>query len=141
MKVNKALKLKNKLIKQANSEFSKVAQNNIYRSGTFPSYNSKDCLAKYLEKIDELIDLKTQIHKANYDVYRKIFRMAELKNIISKLRSIPTSEPHTYNTIPNQEYIIEIDKLYIDNMIQKYEDEIEAIQEELEQHNHTKDIG
>ena len=89
---------------------------------------------------DEIIELKTKIHQANFNIYSKIFRMSEIKNIISKLRSISTNEPRSYSDSVDAKYVIDISEKEIDEMIERYELEIEAIQEELEVHNHSKDI-
>jgi hypothetical protein len=140
MKINKALKLKNKLIKKANTEMSRVSSNNVYRADRLPTYNSKENLENFLKTIEEIIELKTQIHQANFNIYAKIFRMSELKNVISKLRSISTSEPRSYGEVGEVIYVVDISERDKDEMIEKYELEIEKIQEELEAHNHTKDI-
>lgn len=140
MKINKALKLKNKLVKKANTEISRVQSNNVHREDRLPTYDAKQNLENFLKTIDEIIELKTKIHQANFNIYSKIFRMSEIKNIISKLRSISTHEPRSYNEGTEVNYTVSISEKEINEMIEKYELEIESIQEELEAHNHTKDI-
>lgn len=140
MKINKALKLKNKLVKRASTEISRVQSNNVHKEDRLPVYDAKENLEKFLKTTDEIIELKVKIHQANFKIYEKIFRMSEIKNIISKLRSVSTTEPRGYGADVVVNYVVNISEKEIDEMIEKYELEIESIQEELEAHNHTKDI-
>lgn len=140
MKINKALKTKNKLVKRADKEFSRISPNNVYRVDKSPTYSAREYLDTFLKTTEEIIELKTNIHKANFNVFSKIFRMSELKNVISKLRRINTNEPHNYGESTDIVYNTEISEKEIDEMIEKFELEIEQIQEELDVHNHTKDL-
>ena len=85
--------------------------------------------------------MKAAIQKANVPVYDKIFMLSELKNVIIKLKRIPTEEGEIRygNSEPLIRTVI-FNKLTIDNLIKESEDQIETIQEELESYNATTEI-
>jgi len=91
-----------------------------------------------------LIDLKTQIHKANVGVYDKIFRLSELKSLAKKLNQIDCSEGKvTDRYLRGAEPSIktaEISVVERDVRVKMIEEEIESLQEELDTHNATKTI-
>lgn len=143
MKLSKALKEKNKLIKEIDVYFKRAASNNSVIEGGKSDYSSKDQIEKGLEKIEELVALKAKIQAANQPVQDKIFRLSELKSLILRLRHIPTTDgpqAPSYRSEVAVSYNAEIKKIDIDQMIEKYEKEIETIQEELDAFNHTTDI-
>ena len=75
MTIKQALKEKNRLIKAIDDEFKKIqAYNSIDESNTRP-YSTQTSLENILVLEDALIDIKTQIHRANMGVYNKIFRL------------------------------------------------------------------
>ena len=91
MNITKALKLKKKLIKQADAVYNRFSK---YNSVDVTAETPYDALAAYQEWIDltnQIIDLKTKIHLANAPVYGKIFRMSELKSMISQLKRVSTT--------------------------------------------------
>ena len=88
----------------------------------------------------DLIELKTKIHQANSPVYGKIFRMSELKSIVSKIKLMDCTEG-----TPNDRYsrrpenpptmTSEISIVDRDGIVKGLETEIEVIQDELDTHN------
>ena len=75
MNIKKALKEKNKKVKEVNEYFSKLSQYNSIEAGNVRPYSAKDMLEKWKKSTEELIELKTKIHVANVSVYGKIFRL------------------------------------------------------------------
>ena len=144
MTIKQALKYKNKLVGKMNSEFQKASQYNSVESGEKKPYSANDALLKYFELSDELVELKTKLHKANAQVYDKIFLLSELKSRISKLQILDCSEGKVYDRFRDRDTskikIAEIDILKRDGFIQKIESEIEEIQEELDIYNSTTEI-
>jgi len=89
---------------------------------------------------NELIELKTKIHLANSPVYDKIFRLSELKSLVSKIKSLNCTEGTSVDYYSRRSenppvMTAEISILERDSMVKIMEDEIESLQEELDTHN------
>ena len=85
-----------------------------------------------------MVQLKTRIHKANAKVYEKIFRLSELKSVVSQLKNINCRAGKQRGYGRGEEAIIYEAAITLhekDALIKKYEDEIENLQEELDAHN------
>jgi len=144
MNIKKALKEKNKKIKEANEYFSKMSQYNSVEVGNKRPYSAKEMLEMWKQSVDDLITLKTKIHLANVSVYGKIFRLAELKSMVSNLKSLSCNEgksaPNRWSSEERQVMEAEITVTERDEMIKTLETEIEKIQDELDIHNGTTEI-
>ena len=112
--------------------------------GAVRNYSPKTELNVMMKEIDELVDLKASIHKANVEVYDKIFRLSELKNLVKTLRGVSTQEGNVnrgrYGDTTIMTYESEIKTSDKDSMIKNLEVQIETLQEELDAHNATKSI-
>ena len=82
MNIKQALKEKNKLAKRVTDLMERINKNNSVDEGAVRSYDPKITLDEALIAVEELIELKTEIHKANIEVYEKIFRMSEYKSLV-----------------------------------------------------------
>jgi hypothetical protein len=146
MNIKQALKLKNKLVKENNETFMKLSQYNSIEEGGNRPYDPKEMLNKWNEGIKQLVDLKTMIHRANAPVYDKIFKLAEMKSMVSKLNGMDCSEGKLSSRGrwgESGEPVImttEISIVQRDNMIKTLEEQIEQLQEELDQHNFNTEI-
>jgi len=92
---------------------------------------------------DELISLKTRIHRANMGVYDKIFRLSELKSLAKRLNQIDCSEGKVSDRYSRQEPIFKTAEITVidrDTRVKMIEEEIELLQEELDTHNATTSI-
>lgn len=142
MKIAKALKQKNVLVGEFTKLKSQLQENNVRTDGKKFDYDNKDILTKALAKMDELISLKASIASANASVYGDIFRMAELKSFVQHLKSIPVKEgvekQASYGgAILETTYFSAITRLELDELILKYEAEIQTIQDRLDTFNFT----
>lgn len=144
MNIKKALKTKNKLVKTINEHFQKVSHYNSVEEGTTRPYSAREMLNNWIESTDELVELKTKIHLANAPVYNKIFRLAELKSMVSKLNSLNCSEGKIsrgrWDSDDKTIFTSEISVIDRDMMVKSLELEIEQIQDELDTHNATVEI-
>ena len=144
MKISKALKEKNKLIKELNMLMSKAQENNSLLEGKTRSYNPREIINKIKSKIHELVDLKTKISLANNPIQSKIYRLSELKSLSGNIKGMSTDDgPKESSWRERDEMIIYtsvIKDIERDEMIQDIENEIEKIQEELDVYNHITDI-
>jgi hypothetical protein len=139
MNLTKALKHKKKLVKQADEFYSRFYNYNSFEVGTTPSYNPQDMFEGWLKKTDELVILKEKIHQANVPIAEKIFRLGEIKNIISRMRGLDTKEGKVrdrYSVNDNAiEYTSYVNLVSKDLQIKNYEEELEKLQEEIEAFN------
>jgi hypothetical protein len=140
MNIKQALKRKNVLVDQIKQEYSRLNQYNSVESGNPRPYAPADSLKKYLELTDELVELKTSIHKANQPIYDKIFRLSEYKSIVKYLRALDCTEGKTSNRgwgadAEPKIMVAEIGIVARDTMVAEYEEKINAIQDELDYFN------
>lgn len=143
MTIKQALKEKNRLIKAIEDEFKKIhAYNSIDESNTRP-YSTVTSLENIIVLEDALIDIKTQIHRANMGVYDKIFRLSELKSLAKKLNQIDCSEGKVVDRYSRAEAVVKTAEITVidrDTRVKMIEEEIELLQEELDTHNATTSI-
>ncbi len=141
MNIKQALKKKNKLVGMISEEFNKASQYNVVDEGNARPYSATEAIGRWMELTNELIVLKTQIHKANVPVYDKIFELSELKNQVKHLRSLNcTSGKVGGGRWGEGEPVMkhaEINVVEKDKIVKNLEARIEAIQDELDQWNHN----
>jgi len=143
MTIKQALKEKNRLIKAIDDEFKKVYSYNSIDEGNVRPYSTVDSLSNIMTLEEGLIDLKTQIHRANIGVYDKIFRLSELKSLAKKLNQIDCSEGKVSEKYSRAEPSFKTAELSVverDVRVKSIEEEIERLQEELDNHNATTSI-
>lgn len=142
----KALKLKNKLVKEVNSHLKIVQKYNSYESTKKPNFDAKAAYVDYTTSLDRLVALKSAIANANGPIYNKIYKMAELKGMIKNLQGVDTQEGKVDRTLgygqPSKE--VEIIALFSDKdiaeIIKNNEAMLEKLQDELDSFNHTTEI-
>lgn len=142
MTLKQALKKKNKLVKEMQEHMSLAQRNNSYSELATRNYSSRVELGKSIQKMNELIDLKTRIHIANQPVYELIFRLSELKTLIRGIKSISTTEGVSSRGYSEEsiKFLAEMNEVETRNLVKQYEDEIESIQEKLDHHNAVTEI-
>ena len=144
MTIKQALKEKNRLIKAIEDEFKKVYSYNSIDEGNVRPYSTVDALTNIMTLEEGLINLKTQIHRANIGVYDKIFRLSELKSLAKKINQINCDEGKvTDRYLRGAEPSIKTAEISVvdrDMRIKSIEEEIERLQEELDTHNATTSI-
>lgn len=139
MKLKNALKKKGQLIKESIHFDTQLQKYNCVpvENADNRAYDPRETLAKWLEKLNEIVDLKTKIYHANLPVYDKIVRMAELKGVVKRLlylnchSGILTDESYQKTNT----YVSVISVKERDDLIQKFEDEIALLQDELDEYN------
>lgn len=146
MNIKQALKQKNKLVGNNTELFQRLETNNSVESGAIRHYDVEETLTQLLNNVDDLVELKTKIHKANMEVYHKIFELSELKNLVKLIRILNCDEGTVRNRrrfsddeTPLQKTTI-IDVVHRDNLVKMLETKIETLQDELDSHNATKTI-
>lgn len=144
MNIKQALKEKNKLAKKVTDLIERTNRYNSMDEGAVRSYDPKATLEQTLNSIEELITLKTNIHKANAEVYEKIFRMSEYKSFVKYLKAMNCSEgtvvTSRYGDTNSRLMTTIITEVERDEMVEKYESLIDELQSELDAHNATTHI-
>ena len=117
---------------------------NSLDQGAHRSYDPKESLDEALIAVEELIEMKTEIHKANAVVYDKIFRMAEYKSIIKYLKVLNCTEgvivKERYGESSTRHMTTIISEVERDQMVERFESMIDQLQSELDAHNATTNI-
>lgn len=141
MNIKQALKRKNKLVGLIQEELSKAHSYNVIEEGNPRPYSSTEAITKWMQLTDELVELKTSIHRANLPIYNKIFQLSELKNQIKGLKSLNTvsgkSAPNRWSSEEPTMKHAEINTVERDRMVKDLESKIETIQDELDTWNHN----
>jgi Asp-tRNA(Asn)/Glu-tRNA(Gln) amidotransferase C subunit len=145
MNVKKALKEKNRLVKEIQELYARLSQYNSVEVGNVRPYSPKKMLEQINQKSNELVELKTKIHNANTPVYDKIFRLSELKSTISRLKTLDctegvSSDYYSRNRENPPVKTAEITVVERDEMVKFMEGQIEDLQDILDNHNQITEI-
>jgi hypothetical protein len=135
MNITKSLKLKKKLIKQADAAYNRFSKYNSVDVTAETPYDAMAAYQEWIDLVNQLIDLKTKIHLANAPVYSKIFRMSELKSLISLLKRVSTTAGKVRGYGEEVVMIAAMTLVQRDELINQFETEIDQLQDELEAHN------
>jgi len=138
MNIKQALKRKNKLLALVVEEFNKASTYNSIEEGNPRPYSTTESIKKWQLYSEELVELKTKIHKANVPMFDKIFTLSELKSQIKFLRTLNCTQGKERNRWSEGEAVVrhaEINTVERDNMIKVLETRIEMIQDELDDFN------
>lgn len=137
--INRALKLKNKLVSEINKEWMKISNYNSNVSGATWPYDIEACYKRWEELKGKLVDLKTKIHLANAPVYEVIFAMSEMKESAKLLNALVCQEGTVVDRYGRNETLLEyvtvITLAMKEERIAFLEKKIEELQEVLEEHN------
>lgn len=138
----KALKLKNRLAGRLNKVQSDIQ---TYNSVLAEQAGQIDvpALCKVRDQIaDELVTLKTKIVFGNAEIQGDLIRQGELKSKLTWLATLETRDGKERHGYQNTEvtWVASIKKTDVDKETKKLEAEIDAIQDKLDNYNHTKKI-
>ena len=136
MNLTKALKHKKKLVKQIDEMFIRFSKFNSIEKGSI-GYDPEQAYTQWVELTNNLIDLKTKIHIANVGIAGKIFKLGELKSMASKIRNVSTQEGTVKDRYTDavSEYVAHMNLFTKDTRVKELEEQIEALQEEIEAYN------
>ena len=145
MNIKKALKEKNRLVKEILDLHTKVATYNSVEVGNVRPYSAKESMELLNQKSNELVELKTNIHTANGPVYQHIFRLSELKSTIARIKNLDCNEGivqdyYSRNRETPEVKMTEISIVERDEMVKHMEGQIEEIQDILDNHNQITEI-
>ena len=144
MNIKQALKLKNKLIKSISENTKLLQQYNTVEVGNPRPYSSTVLMVEISKATDELIDLKSKIHRANAPMFEKIFEMSELKSNIKALQKLDCTEGKSNRDRYRMESELiltsEVSLVVRNGKIKNLEERIEYLQDEMDVFNATTEI-
>ena len=145
MNIKKALKEKNRLVKEILDLHTRVATYNSIEVGNVRPYSAKESMEILNQKSNELVELKSNIHRANGPVYHHIFRLSELKSMIARIKNLDCNEGivqdyYSRNRETPAVKETEISIVERDEMVKHMENQIEEIQDILDNHNQITEI-
>jgi len=144
MNIKQALKLKNKLIKSISENTKLLQQYNTVEVGNPRPYSSTVLMVEISKATDELIALKSKIHRANAPMFEKIFEMSELKSAIKGLQKMECTEGKSnrdrYRMESELVLTSELSLVVRNNKIKNMEERIEYLQDEMDVFNSNTEI-
>jgi hypothetical protein len=144
MNIKQALKLKNKLIKSISENTKLLQQYNTVEVGNPRPYSSTVLMVEISKATDELIALKSKIHRANAPMFEKIFEMSELKSAIKGLQKMECTEGKSNRERFRMESELvltsEISLVVRNGKIKNMEERIEYLQDEMDVFNSNTEI-
>jgi len=145
MNIKKGLKEKNRLVKEIQDLHARVATYNSVEVGNVRPYSAKESMEVLNQKSNELVELKTKIHRANAPIYHHIFRLSELKSTIARIKNLDCNEGifQDYYSRNRETPAIKETEISIverDEMVKHMEGQIEEIQDILDNHNQITQI-
>jgi len=134
MTIQQSLKLRKKVERQINKEAERIFQYNTTESRETKKYSTKGCLENYIQLSEELVKIKTAIHKATINIVESKFRLATLKELVYTVENLGcvSGEWSDERTKEKIIYTSEITKDEKFSLIAKYEIEIEKLEEEID---------
>jgi hypothetical protein len=145
MKLQKALKLRKKLIGEIAKLKADIQSKNSYTVGSLNAekYNVPKLYVELLGKIDQLTGLKFVINEANREIQSKIYVLAEYKALIAFWNGVSTVEGTQmigYDEKNAVEYRVQVDEETRNKYVKDFQDRVDALQEEIDTYNYTTDI-
>jgi hypothetical protein len=140
IKLKMALKLKNRLVGEIQRLKSIISRENIKREDQERKINSLMLMRTQLTvRINELINIKTSIAKANVGIYDKIVEMEENKSLIAYWERFNCEESREtiYDSVPPTQLklIPAIDRMLVDEIIVDLKRKIDVLQDEIDEYN------
>ena len=143
MKLAKALKLKNKKLKEYKSTLMKVIQNNSYDVDNKPIYDSTNLYNESVELLKDYLELKTAIHTSSQPIRFKIFQLGEVKSLLNVINGLDTKSgvyKEGYREITLRTYESSITEEEKNTKVKNLENTIELLQDEIDTFNATTEL-
>lgn len=145
MKLQKALKLRKKLVGDIARLKTQIHEKNSFTVGSLDAdkYNVPKLYKELQDKINELIGLKYAINEANHEIQANIYTISEYKALIAFWNDVPVKEGKQmvgYSDITTIEYHVQIDEATRNQIVADFQIKVDALQEEIDTFNYTTDI-
>jgi len=142
----RALKYKNRLVGKISAVTEIIRSKNSVIKGTEREVDINELVTLRTKLIDNLVDLKTEINRANEAIVRDIFLISELKSEITFLKSIDTTQGMAsqdrayYPRSEPVEFEAHIRFNDVEELKTSTNKKIDAAQDRIDRHNHLIDI-
>ncbi len=147
MKLAKALKMKNQLAGDVAQLKDLLTKQNSRSSKQKLDYDNREVLTRLRAKLGELVKVKAAIAAANAEVYDKIFRLAELKGLVTTLTGLDTKagvfhEGRGFGEAAYEvEYVAQLAKVDVDKLVAELNAEIQSLQDALDEFNFSHSVN
>lgn len=148
MKIAKALKLKNQLAGDVAQLKELLTKQNSRSAKQKFDYDNREVLTRLRTKLAELVKVKAAVAAANAEVYDKIFRLAELKGLVTTLTGLDTKAGVFHEgrggfseTVYEVEYVAQLSKVDVDKLVADLNAEIQSLQDALDEFNFTRSVN
>lgn len=147
MKIAKALKLKNQLAGEVAQLKDLLTKQNSRSTKQKFDYDNREVLTRLRAKLAELVKVKAVVAAANAEVYDEIFRLAELKGLVTTLSGLDTKagvfhEGRGFGEAAYEvEYVAQIGKVDVDKLVAELNAEIQSLQDSLDEFNFTRSVN
>ena len=143
MKLAKALKLKNKKLKEYKSTLMKVIQHNSYDVDNKSIYDATNLYNEAVELLKDYLELKTAIHISSEPIRFKIFQLGEVKSLLNAINGLDTKSgvyKEGYREVTLRTYESSITEEEKALKVKTLENTIELLQDEIDTFNATTDL-
>ena len=147
MKIAKALKLKNQLAGEVAQLKDLLTKQNSRSTKQKFDYDNREVLSRLRAKLDELVRTKAAVAAANAEIYGRIFRLAELKGLVTTLAGLDTKagvfhEGRGFGEAAYEvEYVAQLGKVDVDQLVAELSAEIQSLQDALDEFNFTRSVN
>jgi hypothetical protein len=144
MKLAKALKLKNKKIREYNEVVSRMVRSNSYDVDSKKIYNAAELLIEAEAKLNDLVAFKAAIHSTSEPIRATIFKLGETKSFLNTFSNMNTREgivkESGYREQSVTTYAVDINEIAKTTHVKLLQDAIETLQEEIDTFNATTEL-
>jgi hypothetical protein len=109
--------------------------------------HNREVLTRLRAKLTELVKVKAAVAAADAEIYDQIFRLAELKGLVTTLTSLDTKagvfhEGRGFGEASYEvEYVAQIGKVDVDKLVAELNAEIQSLQDALDEFNFTRSVN
>lgn len=144
MKLTRALKEKNRLIKKITILRNQITTSNVVlEENNFP-YEMETLQEDFQTLVETLIELKVDIQIANQPILKSIYRLSELKSTIAMLEGMDTKEgmqeAYGYGNSELRAYKAQIGRQEVDIAVAEMQEQIDTLQDEVDTFNATTTV-
>jgi hypothetical protein len=142
----KALKIKNRLAGELKRCQQVLVRENSKLVGAARDVDCENVYQSIVETMGKLIQVKTEIAKANVGIYSNITRIAELKGLLAFYATIPTNdgkikeEAGWREAVTFSEYNAVYKKVKLDLLSTGISGEIDKLQDEIDVYNANTNV-
>ena len=145
MKLSKALKEKKRITGEIERLKRLIHSKNSYVEGSNvpDKFDVNELYAQLQSKIQELVNLKIVINEANKEIQSSIYLLGEYKALINFFNSLDTTEgpQESFRSENILNYHAQIDELEKEEIIKKYQDKADRLQDQIDSYNYTTEVA